>query len=71
MNELTFFYSNGRGGETFEVLKNRVYTNGTMYMYYGADTFLYLLSCFLSVSTYARRMDKVFVQGVAERFGSG
>jgi hypothetical protein len=74
---LTFFYSNGRGGELwetfnwiYEVLKNRAYTNGSRY-YYGPDSFLYFLSRLLSVSIYARqRMGKLFAKRVAEHFGA-
>lgn len=77
VNVLTFFYSNGRGSElqetfdwVYEVLKNRAYTNGTLY-YYGADTFLYFLSRFLSVSIYARqRIGQLFAKRVAEHFGT-
>ena len=74
---LTFFYSNGRGGEleetfdwVYEVLKNRAYTNGTLY-YYGPDTFLYFLSRLLSVSSYVRqRIGQLFSKRVAEHFGA-
>ena len=74
---LTFFYSNGRGGElcetfnwVYEVLKNRAYTNGTRY-YYGPEPFLYFLSRLLSVSIYARRrMGRLFAKRVAEHFGA-
>lgn len=74
---LTFFYSNGRGGElketfnwVYEVLKNRAYTNGTLY-YYGPHAFLYFLSRLLSVSIYARqRIGQLFARRVAEYFGA-
>ena len=74
---LTFFYSNGRGGElreafnwVYDILKNRAYTNGTLY-YYGPDTFLYFLSHLLSVSIYARqRIGPLFAKRVAEHFGA-
>ncbi|KAG8217264.1 HAD-like protein [Butyriboletus roseoflavus] len=76
VNVLTFFYSNGRGGElpeTFdwvcEVLKNRAYMDGTTY-YCGADTFLYFLSRLLSVSIYARQqIGQLFTKRIAEHFG--
>lgn len=77
VNVLTFFHSNGRGGElleTFdwvhEVLKNRAYTDGTLY-YCGAEAFLYFLSRLLSVSIYARqRVGQLFAKRVAEHFGN-
>ncbi|KAH0830350.1 HAD-like protein [Lanmaoa asiatica] len=54
----------------YEVLKNRAYTNGTLY-YYGADTFLYFLSRLLSVSVYARqRIGQLFAKRVVEHFGA-
>ncbi|KAH0830332.1 HAD-like protein [Lanmaoa asiatica] len=54
----------------YEVLKNRAYTNRTLY-YYGSDSFLYFLSHLLSVSIYARqRIGQLFAKRVAERFGA-
>ena len=77
VNVLTFFSSNGRGGELKEtfnwvygVLKNRAYTSGTYY-YYGPDTFFYFLSRLLSVSIYARqRLGQLFAKRITEHFGA-
>lgn len=53
-----------------EVLKNKAYTNGTLY-YYGPDTFLYFLSRLLSVSIYARlRIGPLFAKRIVEHFGA-